>query len=134
MKIFFDENFPPQIAKALQILQSPRTEEDVEVYNIADYFGQGVSDENWIPEIAKKNGIVITQDLNIHRSRNQKELLKNSGLRIVFFKPPSNKGYTYWEFVENVIKNWNDIKKTSRKNKDPFAYVLRPRSSKLEPL
>ena len=59
MKYYFDENFPPQIAKALQILQSPKMEENVEVLNISDVFGKGASDEEWIPEIALQEGTVV---------------------------------------------------------------------------
>ena len=51
MKIYFDENFPPQLAKALQILHSG---EGIEVFNISDIYGRGAEDEIWIVDIAKK--------------------------------------------------------------------------------
>ena len=54
MKIYFDENFPPQLAKALQILHSGKGGEGIEVFNISDIYGRGAEDEIWIVDIAKK--------------------------------------------------------------------------------
>jgi hypothetical protein len=39
------------------------------VHSIIDEFGKGAPDEEWIPGIASEHGCVITQDLNINRSR-----------------------------------------------------------------
>lgn len=134
MKYYFDENFPPQIAKALQILQSPKMEENVEVLNISDVFGKGASDEEWIPEIALQEGTVVTQDLNIHQTRNQRELYRSHKLGVVFLKPPSKRGYSYWELVEKIFASWFEIKKTTNTAKRPFAYIIRARSKRLEEL
>ena len=40
MKIYFDENFPYQIAKALTILEEP-SQEVVTVLNVSEEFGRG---------------------------------------------------------------------------------------------
>ena len=56
MKIYFDENFPPQLAKALHILHSGKGGEGIEVFNISDIYGRGAEDEIWIVDIAKKRG------------------------------------------------------------------------------
>jgi len=134
VKIYFDENFPPQLAHALKILQQPHPKEDIEVNNIGDIFGRGSTDEEWIKKISEEDGIVITQDLNIQHTKQQRELYKKYGLGIIFLKPPSKKGYTYWEFIEKIIVAWSDIKNIACSTKKPFAYILRPRSSKIEEL
>ena len=135
MKFYFDENIPKHIGHALRILQEPmRTSEDVEVINIIDEFGPGTADEDWIPEIAKSDSVVITQDLNIQLTRHQRMLYQDHGLGVVFLKPPSKRGFGYWMTVKKIIDAWEDIKIVSRKVKKPFAYVIRPRSKKLEPL
>ncbi len=133
MKIYFDENFPYQLAKALNILQSPKVDEDVEVLNISDEYGRGAADEEWIPQIAKSNGIVITQDLRIQNTKQQRELYRQYKLGVVFLKPPSKKGYSYWEQVEKVIMSWRDIK-DAKNFKRPFAFIIRPNSKHLESL
>lgn len=52
----------------------------------------------------------------------------------IFFTPPSQKnGFGYWEFVQQVIKRWDEIKKlSSEKAKRPFAYRYTIRSTKAE--
>jgi len=124
-KIFIDENLPPQIARGLNILQQPQNAKDemkIEVISIKDHFGEGAKDEEWIPEIGKKHGIVITQDYRIQSLRHQRELYKQHGVGILFFSPPSKAGFAYWEMVKQVVNRWEEIKTIVRKNKPPFAY------------
>ena len=132
MKVYFDENFPPQIAKALQILHSGKNREGIKVLNVSDVYGRGADDDRWIVEVAKKNGFIVTQDLNIHRSRQQKEIYVNSGCGIIFIKPPSKTGYTYWQFVHRIFCRWNDVVAICKKKKPPFALILRPNSMKFD--
>lgn len=129
MKFYVDENITPNIAEALAILQNPRSNENIEVFTIKDEFGKGTPDEDWIPKVAAEDGIVITQDLNIHRVRQQRELYRQHGLGVVFFKPPKN-GYQYWDLVEFYIKRWKVVKEEVKKLNKPFALVVTPRSAK----
>lgn len=129
MKFYVDENISQNIAQALAILQNPRIDENVEVYTIKDEFGQGTPDEKWVPKVAAEDGIVITQDLNIHRVRQQRELYKKQDLSVVFFKPPK-KGYSYWDLVEFYIRRWKVIKEEVKKLNKPFAFIVTPRSAK----
>jgi len=133
MKFYFDENITPQIARALAILQEPRPEK-IEVFTIKDVFGKGTADEEWIPIVAAEDGIVITQDFNIQRTRHQRELYRKHGLGVVFFKPPSKTGFDYWTMINKVIEAWPKIKKVAKRERKPFAYVIKARSKKLEKL
>jgi len=94
MTFYFDENIAPRIARALAILTKP---ENVEILSIIDEFGRGAPDEEWVPKVGENQGIVITQDLNIQRTRHQRELYKKHGVGVVFFKAPKKKGYSYWK-------------------------------------
>jgi hypothetical protein len=134
MKFYFDENITPQIARALAILQEPRQQENVEVHTIRGAFGKGAPDEEWIPKVAAEDGIVVTQDMNIHRTRHQRELYRQHGLGVVFFKPPSKNGYSYWEMIEKLIEAWPQIKKIGKSERKPFAFIIKPRSKKVERL
>lgn len=129
MKFYVDENITPNIARALAILQNPRANENIKVFTIRDEFGKGTPDEEWIPKVAAEDGIVITQDLNIHRVRQQRRLYKQHGLGVVFFKPPK-KGYKYWDLVEFYIRRWKVVKEEVKKLNKPFALVVTPRSAK----
>ena len=124
-KIFIDENLPPQIARGLNILQEPQNAREgikMEVLSIKDFFGEGAKDEEWIPEVGRLKGIVITQDYRIQSLKHQRELYKQHGVGILFFSPPSKTGFAYWEMVKQVVKQWEEIKSIAKKNKPPFAF------------
>lgn len=131
IKIYIDENMSPYLADGLSILERPNNEE-VEVFSISKVFGEGVKDNDWIPIVGAENGVVITQDLYIHRTRYLKELYIKSGIGVFFFAPPSKSGYRYWEMVEQIIKRWLVMKKHSKKDEKPFAYRCTCRSSDFE--
>ncbi len=121
MKIYIDENLSPHIAKGLDILEKPLGE-GFEVLSIGEIFGRGAKDEDWLPQIGQENGVVITQDLNIQRSRQQRELYKKHNVGVFFLSAPSRNGFSYWEMVAHIVNRWQDIKKKSRKSLRPFAY------------
>ncbi len=131
-KIYIDENLPHQLAKGLNELQKPQNCRDgieIEVLHIKEVFGEGEQDEDWIPKVGSETGIVITQDFRIQTQRHQKELYLKNGVGILFLKPPSNNGFTYWEMVKKIVKEWENIKQIIKKNKTPFAYRCSPKTS-----
>lgn len=124
-KIYIDENMPRQLAHGLNELVQPQNKRDgieIEVLSIKDVFGQGEKDENWIPQIGKQKGIVLTQDFRIQTQKHQKELYIENGVGVLFFNPPSNGGFAYWEMVKQLVNRWDEIKQIVKKNKPPFAY------------
>jgi hypothetical protein len=124
-KVYIDENLPPQLAEGLNKLQQPQNNKDgfeVEVLSIKQVFGQGAKDEDWIPELGKENGIVITQDFNIQQTKHQRQLYIDSGIGIFFLKTPSKSGFQYWDFVKKMVNEWETIKKIIKKENVPFAY------------
>jgi PIN like domain len=125
MKIFIDENLSPFLARGIHILEQ-HLDDNFEVLSIKDVFGKGVKDEEWIPQVGKMNGVVITQDKNIHRTKPQRELFERHGIGMFFISPPKN-GYTYWQMVEILIKEWKDIKEKCF-TKKPFSFIHRLRS------
>ena len=129
-KIYIDENLSPSIAEGLNILEKP-TGDEFEIVSIGKVFGRGAQDEEWIPIVGAEQAVVITQDLNIHRTRRQRDLFEAHGVGIFFLTPPSKNGYTYWEQVEQLIKRWRDIKKKCR-HKRPFAFRCTSKSQEFE--
>lgn len=126
MKIYIDENMPPQLADGLAILEKPNNE-GVEIYSIQKEYGRGIQDEDWIPQVGQVNGIVITQDSKMQRIKSQFRLLKEYKLGIFYLIPPGKRGYTYWEMVEKVVLNWKEIKDLAKRSKLPFAYRITQR-------
>jgi hypothetical protein len=126
MRIYFDENFSHRIASGMREFQSARPSEGVMIVWCPDEFGAGASDEDWIPKVASKHGIVLTQDQNIHRTRAQWELCQQNKLGVFFFKPP-RVGWDHWVIVREVVNRWEEIKRIASIRKRPFGFVVEHR-------
>src|SRR5690242_16473537 len=109
MRVYFDENFSPSLVAGMQKIQDGRKSEGFSVHSVKDEFGKGAPDEEWIPKIASEHGCVITQDLNINRTRAQWDLCRQNKIGIFFFKPPRS-GWSYWTIVELIVTSWSRIK------------------------
>ena len=123
MRIYFDENFSPSLVAGMQKIQDGRKSEAFTVHSVKDEFGKGAADEKWIPGIASEHGCVITQDLNINRTRAQWDLCRQNKIGIFFFKPPKS-GWNYWTIVELIVVSWSRIKTIAKDELRPFGYVI----------
>lgn len=136
MKIYIDENISKYLAEGLNLLQKPeniKLKEDIEVIYLPTKFNIGVQDEDWIPLVGKEGGCVITQDINIKRTRHQWELCQEYELGMFFLKPPSKKGFSYWDMTKIVVKHWEEITKKALTERRPFGYKL-TQKGKLKPM
>jgi hypothetical protein len=125
MRIYFDENFSPNLVLGMRAFQDGRKSEDIVVCSVADEFGTGSPDEHWIPSIAQRHGVALTQDLNIHRSRAQWSLCEANKIGVFFFKPPAKtKAWSYWDVVQLVVRHWPEIKRLSVETERPFGFVI----------
>jgi PIN like domain len=104
------------------------------VCSAIEEFGRGAADEVWIPGIASRHGIAITQDVNIRRTRAQWELCQENKIGVFFFKPPKKEGWSYWQIVELVIRHWPEIKRLTEESRRPFGCVVEMHRSKIRRL
>jgi hypothetical protein len=123
MRFYLDENLPSQLAEALNIL-----DKDNEIFSTVNEFGRGQPDEFLIPEIAKEKAVLFTQDFNINRIKEQRNLVIQEELIIFFLRPPSKSGFSYWELVKIIFKFWEEIVKHAKQSKRPCAYIIKPKS------
>ena len=124
IKIYIDHNYPYQLAEAFNIIQSHLNIEEkksIEVLSIMKEFGQKVDDDKWIPKIGNKNGIIITLDRRIQRSRMERQLYIDNNIGVIFFHS-SKPGLSFWEMFKHMVRWWDDIKSIVRTNKPPFAF------------
>lgn len=137
MIIYIDENMPKMLAEGFHILQEPenfrlKLKDKIEVKSIANEFGRGALDEEWLPKAGKQNSCIITQDFNINRIRHQRALCEKYNLGMFYFRPPSKNGFSYWQMVQLLTKHWPEIIRTVSKKRRPFSFKITSRSSKLE--
>ncbi len=131
MRIYFDENFSPHLVAGIRTIQDGRRSEDVAVASVEDEFGRGAADDVWTPGVASRQGVALTQDLNIHRVRAQWELCKVNEIEVFFFKPPKkSKAWSYWEIAQLVIRHWPKIKRLAASRSRPFGLVIELNKSK----
>ena len=129
--IYLDENLSEYIADALNSINKGYFPDFV-VSSTKSAFGKGIADEILIPKIGKNHSILITRDINIHRTKLQNQLCKDHNLGVFFICMP--KGFDkHWEIVKVLIENWEEIMKISKSKKVPFTYRVKMRG-KMEEL
>jgi len=121
--IYLDENLSEYVAQALNFLNKGYFR-DIQVYSRKEKFGKGVADEIIIPSIGKQEGILITRDINIHKTRFQFELCKQHKIGVFFLTLPKNQN-KHWEMVKALIDKWEVIVDKITSDKKPFAYRIR---------
>jgi len=120
MRVYFDENFSHYLVEGLAHIQQGRGSDGIDVCSVVGEFGKGTPDNTWIPGIAARHGVVLTQDTNIHRTNAQWELCQASKVGVFFLVPPK-KGWSYWTIVQLVVRWWPEICRMSKSNDRPFA-------------
>lgn len=121
-EIFIDENLSEYVADALNSLSKGYFSNTI-VLSTKTKFGKGEPDEVIIPAIGRQKGILITKDLNIHRTRLQYQLCKQYKIGVFFLK--MQKGHDrHWEIVKLLVNAWEDIIDTIATENCPFGYEI----------
>ena len=122
IEVYLDENLSEYVADALNSLNKGYFK-DVMVYSTKIRLGKGKPDETIIPYIGENKGILITKDLNIHKSRLQYQLCEKFSIGIFFLK--MQKGLDkHWEIVKLLINSWEEILSKIIADKRPFGYEV----------
>lgn len=122
IEIYIDENLSEYVADAFNSLNKGYFK-DVLVHSTKIKFGKGEPDETIIPEIGKSNGIMITKDLNIHKTRLQYQLCEQYKLGVFFIK--MQKGMDkHWEIVKLLVNAWEEMIEIIHDQKRPFGYEI----------
>lgn len=101
MTFFFDNTFPPQLAKILNIL-------GVDAHHLQEDFSPDTPDVDWLPTVGKRGWVVITGDRRISKKPPERKALQEANVIAVFMA----KGFTskkIFDLVASFIKWWPDI-------------------------
>jgi PIN like domain len=122
IEIYLDENLSEYVADALNSLNKGYFK-DILVYSTKIKFGKGQQDEIIIPAIGTSKGILVTKDLNIHKTRFQYQLCEQYGMGVFFLK--MQKGLDkHWEIVKLLINSWEEMLGIISKSQEPFGYEI----------
>lgn len=106
MRFMIDNNLPPALARALDVLSKREWNEAHEVVALRDQFEPSTPDVEWTKALAGSNWVVVTHDrLNKGLER---EALRRAGLS-VFMLDSSWKNRRFWEKSVQLCRWWPRI-------------------------
>jgi predicted nuclease of predicted toxin-antitoxin system len=124
MKFFIDNNLGPDLAKGMRGFGE-------NVMHLQEKFPHDAQDTDWLPFVGKNHLILVTRDLNIRRRPFELRALKSHNVGVFFL---GGKKLNRCEIIQQVVRNWPEMKKLARKTDPPFAFIVRPRGIKIEPI
>lgn len=107
MKVFFDNNLSPHLARGLREL-SRADPEPTEVIHLGDRFNRNEKDTVWIPALAAEGGWVIISGDRFAKADEEREAVRRSGL-IVFTLSKQWSDHTHWPKAVNLARWWPAI-------------------------
>ena len=127
MNIYFDENFPPSIPKALDCLEE--FDKKNSILSTSIEIGLGVKDPKLIKHISKNNGVWVTFDRKSLKAHIK--VLKRYKVPVFAFEYGSSHGY--WEKTYLTLKHWKRIKELIQDNKSKKSYAFRILKTTIKP-
>jgi hypothetical protein len=121
IQVLIDENLSEHLADGINSIQKP-LDNGIEIISMQAVFGKGTKDENWLPDWGKRQGVFVTQDVNITRTRHLAELLSRHQLGAFFLKLPNKT--PYWDRVKVLIKHWPEIAGIIGSMRKPYNYLV----------
>ncbi len=111
MKFFFDNHWPPPLARALNVLTE---KDDDRVVHIEDSrFGRDATDEEWITGLAEDGDwVVVTKDKLTKRGskgRPERLITQESGLTAFLFAGNWNH-FNRWEQSWRMVRGWPKLR------------------------
>ncbi|MGH7717676.1 MAG: DUF5615 family PIN-like protein [Steroidobacteraceae bacterium] len=118
MILFFDENFPVQIARALSELGYKAT-------HLADELPRGTSDEQLFQHLNGRDCYLVTQDVQMSRKPHQKLALLQAGLGVFVFTGRAERSLT--QMMVMVLQNLERMTTAAERTSRPFIYGISDR-------
>ena len=122
MKFFIDNNLSTHLAHGLK-------EFGEDVIHLQDRFAENADDDDWLPIIGQEGLFLVTRDLEIRRNPAELNALKKYRVG-AFFLGGKNLGRC--QLIQQLVRNWPQIKEYARTKRPPFAYRVRPNGGKFD--
>jgi len=122
-----DNNFPPQLAKALGLLD----QEDCQYRHSAAEFGADAPDETIFAGVKERGWFLVTQDAAMHRKPAQRKAILDSGIGVFVFTGRAER--TFREVASFVLDRTGEMIEYAQRSKLPFICSI-PDRGKLKRL
>ena len=128
MKVFFDHNLSPGIARALDALFMGAHE----VVALKDKFSQDITDEAWIRALNKEGKwTIISGDRRITRNKAERSVFTSSKL-IGFFLSSTLKDAKVTIQMQRILAVWDEIQMLSECMNGGALFEIPRKSSKIK--
>jgi PIN like domain len=130
VKVIFDNNLSPKIARALNELFSP----EHEIFALRDKFAANTSDEDWINALtADGRWVVISGDRRITRNNAEYNAFRNS-LLVGFFLARGLYKAKITKQTERILALWENIETLARTVEGGAMFELQIKSHRIRQL
>jgi len=128
VRLFFDNNLSPRIARGLHALTQP----DHQVVHLKERFAANTPDVVWMRALAGEEGwIIVSGDLQIRKNPHEIRAWQEAG-HTTFFLKKSWMDLTFWEQAWKFAKVFPDLLETAKRAKSGSVFYLTP-NGKIEP-
>lgn len=126
MKVLFDHNISPYIARALTVLAAPHGHR---VEALIDKFGDpAMPDTVWLRQLGDEGGwVVISGDRRIMRNPQEHEAWLRARLITFFLEPGWHRGMSQFVFAGRLIMYWPDLIAVANRFAPPAAFLVQVR-------
>lgn len=98
------------------------------VEHLLDHFPQGAKDTEWLPYVGQEGLTLITRDNRIRWRPAELRALRKAQVGAFFL---GGKNRSSCDLIEQVVRNWRNIKELAQKEHRPFALRVPPRGKKI---
>ena len=124
MRFFVDNNLSPQLAKGLKAFGE-------DVVHLQEIFPENAEDPEWLARIGSEGWLLVTRDNRIRFRPAEWTALKEHGVGAFFM---GGKKRNRCQLIQQLVRNWPQIKECARNTKRPFAFRVRPTGGKFDRL
>lgn len=124
MKAFIDNNLSPQLAAGMKGFGE-------DVVHLKDHFPDDTPDADWLPYVGQNELVLVTRDIRIRWNPSEIAAFKTHNVGAFFL---GGKQRSRCELIQQLVRNWPQMKELARKTRRPFMFRVPPTGSKIEQL
>lgn len=127
MRLFFDNNLSPRLARSLHVLVAP----EHQVVHLKDLFAANTPDDVWMHALAEQEDwVIISGDLRIRKNPHETRAWQEAGHTTFFLK----KGWIdlpFWDQAWKFAKVFPELLATAERARKGSAFFITP-NAKIE--
>ena len=120
----FDNSMSPRLARGMCVFGESAG-------HLSDFFPPDTLDVVWLEQAGRQGVAVVTRDLKFASRPIERETLRIYKVGAFYL---GGKNLLHWQMVQQIVRDWPEMRRLAKETPTPFAYILRPYGSKIERL